>query len=771
MDSTLDSLNLVQLVNFPTWSRFVRNELRESTLDHVYTNSPTLIIDLHNIVPPFGDHVVLIFGHSCTQNKTVYNYRRNWENYNKDKLCEMLGDINWDIDDDSVQCYWNTFENKLIGVVDAIVPMTKFMNSNSQISKLPQNIKNKINIRKRLLKRLKNDKSVELKQKIKSIDSEMKFFYHQSKAKKVRNVIKPGNSKSLWSAVNLAKDTNHRGLPVSMRENGHEIPELNLPERFAEYFDSKIKNVINLVALDETVYNGYRKLNSQDQFFMGRAAIADTLKFLKVKNSEGFDRIPQRILTDGADILIGPLTGLFDRIYQQQIVPDQWLVAKTIPVFKNKGDSKSIENYRPIANLCSTSKIFEKLLLKRILDIQAENNCDLTSLNQHGFKKGKSTATISLTIQSLIARALDEDNYVLMSSLDLSSAFDVVNIGLLLKRLTIVGLPNDVIALIEVWLRKRFYFVSIDGMTSTLYELLLGTVQGSILGPILYAIFVAPLFDLEYLEGFADNMFIPRSGRDLQTLKHDMEVSLDIISTWYKKSGLVVNCAKTEVCLFYKSDVGSVSVMVCNNRITTSNQMNVLGVIFDSKLQWNAQVASCLKKANKSLCALKIIRRYFNTKELLQILTSNVYSVLYYNSEVWHLPSLNKCLKHKLLSFSANAIKLALHYPKQQISYQNLHIIANRATPEMFCTYKLSLLLHKLYNNEYPIEEWTFLNFEQILTSRQTHFKITNNHNLLVGKNAITNRLNSLNDKIPLLWLNKSFVQFKLECKMKFLSF
>jgi hypothetical protein len=123
-----------------------------------------------------------------------------------------------------------------------------------------------------------------------------------------------------------------------MRENGHEIPEVNLPERFAKYFDSKIKNVINLVALDETVYNGYRKLNCRDQFFMGRAAIADTLKFLKVKNSEGFDRIPQRIL-------IGPLTALFDRIYQQQIVPDQWLVAKTIPVLKNKGDSKSIENY------------------------------------------------------------------------------------------------------------------------------------------------------------------------------------------------------------------------------------------------------------------------------------------------------------------------------------------------------------------------------------------------------------------------------------------
>jgi hypothetical protein len=640
-----------------------------------------------------------------------------------------------------------------------------------QKSNLPPDLRNKINVRKRLLKKLKTDKSVELKRRIKVIDSEMKFYYHYSKAKKVRNVIKPGSSKSLWSAVHLAKDTNCRGLPNSMMENGIEIPKVNLAERFAKFFDSKIKNVVDHVTLDDNVYNGIKKLNCQNLFFMGRAAITESLKLLKVKNSEGFDRIPQRILADGADVLIGPLAGLFDRIYHQKTVPDQWLVAKTIPVFKNKGDSNSIENYRPIANLCSSSKIFEKLLLKRILDLQTENNCDLTGINQHGFKKGKSTATISLTIQSLIARALDDDNFVLMSSLDLSSAFDVVNINLLLKRLNIVGLPTDVVSLIEVWLRDRFYYVSIDGSNSTLFNLLLGTVQGSILGPILYAIFVAPLFDLEYLEGFADDMFIPRSGRDLKTLASNMENSLANISSWYQKSGLVVNSAKTEVCLFYKSDIGAVPIMVGNDRIFTSKQMNVLGVIFDSKLQWNAQVSSCLKKANKSLCALKLIRRYFNTKELMQILTSNVYSVLYYNSEVWHLPSLNKSLRHKLLAFSANAIKMALHYPKTLISYHNLHKIANRATPDMFCTYKLCLLLYKLYNNEYPIEEWTYLNFEQILTSRQTHFKITNNHNLIVGKNAITNRLNFLNDKIPLTWLNKSFIQFKLECKTKFLSF
>jgi hypothetical protein len=233
----------------------------------------------------------------------------------------------------------------------------------------------------------------------------------------------------------------------------------------------------------------------------------------------------------------------------------------------------------------------------------------------------------------------------------------------------------------------------------------------------------------------------------------------------------VVNIAKTEVCLFYKGDIGSVSVKVSNDRIVTTKQMNVLGIIFDCKLQWNAQVCKCLKKANKSLCALKLIRKYFKTKELLQILTSNVFSVLYNNSEVWHLPSLKQSLQQKLMAFSANSIKMALHYPKKLISYQNLHKIVNRVTPEMFCIYKLSLLLHKLYNNTFFLVEWTCLNFEQTLTSRQTHFKITINPNLMVGKNAITNILNSLNDKIPLLWLNKTFIQFKLGCKRKFLYF
>jgi hypothetical protein len=89
------------------------------------------------------------------------------------------------------------------------------------------------------------------------------------------------------------------------------------------------------------------------------------------------------------------------------------------------------------------------------------------------------------------ARALENDEYVLLASFDLSSAFDVVDINLLLKRLNVLGLPSDIIGLVEIWLRDRYYFVSIDDHNSIMYDLLLGMVQGSILGPILYALFVS----------------------------------------------------------------------------------------------------------------------------------------------------------------------------------------------------------------------------------------------------------------------------------------
>ena len=199
--------------------------------------------------------------------------------------------------------------------------------------------------------------------------------------------------------------------------------------------------------------------------------------------------------------------------------------------------------------------------------------------------------------------------------------------------------------------------------------------------------------------------------------------------------------------------------------MSSSDSINVLGVLFDSRMQWTKHVRSEIIKSGRALNAIKLIRKYFTTKELVQLITSNFYSVLFYNSEIWHLNSLKQRDKAFLMTSSSYALKIATHFKFPFLSYKNLHRITNRATPQMYCNYKLSLSLYKTFNNQFPNSEWIHLNVNQMNMSRQTKFHVTRTNSRMIGMNALCNRFYYLNDKIPLEWLNKSFFAYKIECK------
>ena len=156
--------------------------------------------------------------------------------------------------------------------------------------------------------------------------------------------------------------------------------------------------------------------------------------------------------------------------------------------------------------------------------------------------------------------------------------------------------------------------------------------------------------------------------------------------------------------------------------------------------------------------------------ELLQLITANVFSVLYYNSEIWHIPSLKNDLKSKMTSISAKAIKTCMYYPDRMISFENIHRMNNRAMPDSLMSYKTAIQLHKLYKAGNPSLDWISLNFDQILTSRQIVFLISKTNKTKVGLNILPNRFSILNGLIPLTWLNASMDTFKVHCKKLFLS-
>jgi hypothetical protein len=143
-------------------------------------------------------------------------------------------------------------------------------------------------------------------------------------------------------------------------------------------------------------------------------------------------------------------------------------------------------------------------------------------------------------------------------------------------------------------------------------------------------------------------------------------------------------------------------------------------VLFETKLQCNEQIVYS-KRLKAALNTIKLIKRYFTFKELLQLLTSNCFAIFYYKLIIWHLQNLNSRLNWLVMSISAGAIRLCMSYPNPSLSHVK---IAKRATPDNFLMYKLLILLYKLFNNKQLLDEWCSLKYQQVTTLRRVNFKV-----------------------------------------------
>ena len=138
---------------------------------------------------------------------------------------------------------------------------------------------------------------------------------------RVRRNLVPGNSKSLWDAVKVASDVNVSGLPETMYQDGVELERERVASAFGDLFFNKVKNITESTQINPLVHNGHQKINIVDNDIIPITDIIECVKSLKIKNCEGYDRIPQRILSEGIEYLIEPLTGLFKLIVQQTKIP------------------------------------------------------------------------------------------------------------------------------------------------------------------------------------------------------------------------------------------------------------------------------------------------------------------------------------------------------------------------------------------------------------------------------------------------------------------
>ena len=284
------------------------------------------------------------------------------------------------------------------------------------------------------------------------------------------------------------------------------------------------------------------------------AKVSQIIIHLDPSKATGPDGIPVVVLQKCSPELSPKLAKLFNKCITESCFPSSWKIASVVPVFKNSGERSDPSNYRPISLLSIISKVFESLLSSSLV-LHLESN-KLLSDHQYGFRSGRSTADVLTVICDRVYRSLNASGESRAIALDISKAFDKVWHAGLLHKLKSYGVSGSALHIIKSFLSNRKLKVVLDGCSSKTYEINAGVPQGSILGPLLFLIFINDLPDeiLSKLAIYADDTTLYSSLErskeiewDRLELAADLEYDLRTITEWGDQWLVSFNSAKTKL--------------------------------------------------------------------------------------------------------------------------------------------------------------------------------------------------------------------------------
>ena len=343
-------------------------------------------------------------------------------------------------------------------------------------------------------------------------------------------------------------------------------------------------------------------LKNRNQFEMVIAHISQE-EVLAIVNSlpnksTGPSSIPLRLLKDVADLIIIPLCNIINLSFSLGIFPDLLKVTKVVAIHKG-GSTQEVNNFRPISLLSIFDKIIEKLMHKRLYDFFDEHNI-LYEL-QFGFRKKMSTSHSLLEITEEIKESIDNGKFGCGIFIDLKKAFDTVNHKILLTKLEHYGIRGALLKWFESYLSNRKQYVYHNGIASDMKEITCGVPQGSVLGPLLFLIYVNDLPNISdklrfFL--FADDTNIYYDSEDLIELEKTVNNELRKLSQWLNINRLALNVSKTNFVIFRakKKVYHNVTLILNRKAIEQKDHVKYLGVLMDEHLNWKKQIANVTKK-------------------------------------------------------------------------------------------------------------------------------------------------------------------------------
>ena len=653
LDNLFSDLNLNQMISEPT--HFMRDTCKPSCIDLIVTDQPNIVLDC--VVRDSLDDTVkhkIIFCKINFKIPPIPKYVRKIWHFNRANVAMIqraISNFPWQVTlrrhcDPNRQV--DILNQTVLNVMSNYVPNKVITVCPREPEWFNSNIKKVLRKQNKVFKRYKNngykneDKVVvdRLRNECQEAIVNAKEKYLEELGSKLAD---PNTGqKSYWKIMN--KFLNKCKIP--------RIPPLfvqgkfitNCKEKaliFNDYFSSQCTQIVNNSVLPELHFLTNSRIST---FEINVNEINDIITGLNTKKAHGPDLISVNMVQLCGQHLCEPLKIIFHNILKTGIFPDQWKEANVTPVHK-KNDKQIISHYRPISLLPIVAKVLERIIFKHLYKHLISNN--LITKNQSGFRPGDSCTNQLLSLVQDIHTAFDHKSCLEVRSvyLDMSKAFDKVWHEGLIFKLKQNGIEGNLLNLFQNYLTNRKQRVVLNGMESNWGEIKAGVPQGSVLGPLLFLIYIN---DLE--EGIKSSVKFFADDTSLFSVVHDPVVSaeelnhdLDLINKWAYQWKMSFNpdlTKQAEEILFTQKHNSPVHPPIYFNDIEVKrvSDHKHLGLILDPKLSFAKHISEKISTARKGIGIIKHLAPYLPLKSRDQIFKMHVRPHLDYCDMIYHIP-------------------------------------------------------------------------------------------------------------------------------------
>ena len=505
-------------------------------IDNIFINDMTLQSTGGNITSTISDH----FTQFCAlnmenkkENPSRHKIGRSYKNFNHDEFKNELRNIRWPdlFYEKSCEEQISIFLAQTNRLLDEMAPVRKLTKKEINLRQTPwltngilKSMKSRDKLHSKFLKAkdpiTKERRFIEFKRSRNLINSlvrnSKKNYYNEF------FIEYSNNAKKTWEGIRdiIKVSTKNRSLPNKLLVNQRDVTDKTLmAENFNEFFVNIGNMFDNKIPEGKYKFTEFLKNSVPNSIFLSLVDGEEVLQMLSKTNTSkscGPNSIPSNLLKNHSENFSEPIVLMINKSLSEGVFPDLLKIAQICPIYK-KGARDCRENYRPISLLSNLSKLFERAMHRRVYNF-LESTESLFTL-QFGFRKKHSTSHALISIVEEIRQNLDNNCFSCGVFVDLEKAFDTVNHKILLKKLEHYGIRNVANTWFESYLSNRKQFVSLDGNDSNFLEISCGVPQGSILGPLLFIIYINDIHQaIKYLKvhHFADDTNLLFSNKNVK---------------------------------------------------------------------------------------------------------------------------------------------------------------------------------------------------------------------------------------------------------------